>query len=455
MGKSYEFEPVAVKTIRTANRRISGKIPVPQSRALIEEMRKYEPRSMQGQPLVVWDRAKGVHVWDKYGNQWLDFSSGVLVANAGHGRREIVDAVVRAARKPLLHSYCFANQARADLVKKLVEIAPSNFNKCFLLTTGSESTECAIKLCRSHGHWIGGKTKNVLVTFDGSFHGRTMGSQMAGGIPSLKSWIINSDVDMVNVPYPDDFRCKDTSFSLFEKTLRKLKVNPRRVCGVMTETFQGGSATFIPKDYMRKLRAWCDRNQVLLVFDEVQASMGRTGKMFAFQHFGVRADLVCLGKGLSSGLPISAVLGNGKVLDLYEPGSMTSTHTGNPICSASALANINLLVKEKLVENASGLGKILYPWIKALGKRYSANVGMADAVGLVGAVQMVKPGTMEPDNLTAFEIIRRCVEKGLMLFGPVGMGGGSVKICPPLCITKAQFLEGLDVLEQAFADVLG
>ncbi len=455
MGKEFPFAPVKVKPIKTKNRVIKTAIPVPASKAVVSDLRKFEPVSMSGQPLVVWDRAVGCHVFDKWGNQWLDFSSGVLVTNAGHGNQEIVKAIVNTAKKPLHTSYCFPNAERAELVKYIVKnVAPKYLDKVFLLTTGSEACECAIKIARAYSHKIGGKNKDVIISFESDFHGRTMGSQMAGGIPGLKDWIVNHDPNMVNVPCPDGFRGSQ-SFDVFLKTLKAKGVQPKNIAGVIMESYQGGSAILLPKEYMQKLRKFLDDNKALLIFDEVQAGFGRTGKMFCFEHYGVKADMITCGKGISSGLPLSAVIGHSKWMDVFAPGSMTSTHTGNPIVCAASLANLKYIQGKKLVQNAATLGKIMAERVKKLWKKYPESIGHAASVGLVGSLQMVAtPASNMPDHDTAFSIVKYAVEHGLLMFGPVGNGGGSVKLAPPLTITKEQLIEGLNVLEEAFDFVL-
>ncbi len=457
MGKEYLFEPKAVKKIKTRNRNIKTKIPVPQSKKVIDNLRTYEPRSMSGLPLIVWDKAKGVYVYDAYGNKWLDFSSGVLVTNAGHGRKAITRAIVETASKPLHHSYCFPNKERADLAKYIIKkIAPSYFDKVFLLTTGSEAVEASIKIARNYAHKIAGSEKDVILSFEHDFHGRTLGAQLAGGIEGLKDWIVNRDPNFINLPVPDGFRGKDQNFDTVLKILEEKNIRPENIAGFIMETYQGGSAIFLPKKYMKRLRAFCDEHDIVLIFDEVQSGIGRTGKMWGFEHYGVKADMICAGKGISSGLPLSAVIGPSRMMDLFDPGSMTSTHTGNPVCSAAALANLKLIRKEKLTENAAELGKILKKRVMKIWKKYPDNVGFAASKGLVAAIQMVaRPGTTDPDHDTAFEIVKVCIENGLMLFAPVGTGGGSVKLAPPLIINKKQLKEGMDILDKAFKAVLG
>jgi 4-aminobutyrate aminotransferase-like enzyme len=409
---------------------------------------------MRGQPPVVWDHAEGFQVYDAWGNQWIDWSSGVLIANAGHGRREIKDAIVRQVSSGLLTNYCFPSEIRSRLVERLATLLPEPLKKVFLLTTGSETVECAIKLCRSHGAKVGGRTKHVIVSYDKSFHGRTLGSQQAGGVPALKDWIVNLDPGFVQIPFPDGFRTADNSFEGFERALREHHVEPRDVAGVILETYQGGSAAFAPAAYMQALRRWCTTHDALLVCDEVQAGFGRTGTLWGFEHYGVVPDLALFGKGMSSSLPISAVAGRPDVMDLHPAGSMTSTHTGNPVCCAAALASIEIVVAEKLAENARQVGGVLHERLRALAARFP-QIGRVDGKGLVAGVACVVGGTKEPDGDLAGEVVERCVERGVLMFSPVGFGGGTVKISPPLVIPETAILESVAVLEEVFTEATG
>jgi 4-aminobutyrate aminotransferase-like enzyme len=184
----------------------------------------------------------------------------------------------------------------------------------------------------------------------------------------------------------------------------------------------------------------------------VQAGFGRTGTLWGFQHYGITPDLAAFGKGISSSLPISAVAGSPEVMDLHPAGSMTSTHTGNPVCCAAALASIELVLKENLAENSRKLGEVLHRKLNELARR-TPQIGCVAGKGLVAGVSCVLPGTTEPDGDLAFDVVSRSVEKGLLMFSPVGFGGGTVKIAPPLVITEAAILEGASVLEEAFREV--
>ena len=449
MGKEFELIPKKIKRIETEFRKIVTDIPVPESIPILEKLRKYEPRSMSGQPPVLWDRAVGINVFDKYGNMWLDFSSGVLVANAGHGNEFVLEEIKKQIEKPLLHNYCFPSEIRAELVEKIASLSPEPLKKVFLLTTGAESVECAIKLARTYGKK---KNKKVIISFEGAFHGRTLGAQMIGGIPNLKEWIVNPDPDIIQVPFPGDPRCKDKSFDLFLKILNEKNIKGKDVCAVISETYQGGNASFMPCEYVKNLREWCDKNEVLLIFDEIQAGFGRTGTLWGFQHYGIIPDLFVLGKGISSSLPISAVVGKKEIMDQYEPGTMTSTHTGNPLCCASALGSIKYIEKYRLWENAEKMGKVFERELSKL-KKYGC-VGFVCGKGLVWGLHIVKEGTENPDPDIAFKIVEKCFEKGLLFFAPVGFKSATIKVNPPLIIDERPILEGCQVIEEAINEVI-
>jgi 4-aminobutyrate aminotransferase/(S)-3-amino-2-methylpropionate transaminase len=452
MYREFTIIPQSVARVETRYRRIVTQLPVPESLPLLQKLNDFEPRSMRGQPPIVWDRAEGFLVSDSWGNRWIDWSSGVLIANAGHGRKEIADAIARQAGQ-LLTSYVFPNQPRAELVETLSNLLPEPLKKVALFSTGSEAVECAIKLCRTYGVRTGGRKKHVIVTFDKAFHGRTLGAQQAGGIPGLKEWIVNFDPGFVQVPFPDGWRTRDNSFEAFERSLAELGVDAQNVAGVMLETYQGGSAAFAPVPFMEALRRWCTGHKALLVCDEIQAGFGRTGRMWGFEHYGVVPDLATFGKGISGSLPLSAVAGRADVLDLYEPLSMTSTHAGNPVCCAAALASIKLIVKEKLADNSERIGAILHRRLRSLAAKTS-RIGCVAGKGLVAGVSCVHAGAHDPDPDLAFEVVRRSMEKGVLMFAPVGFGGATVKISPPLVITEEAMNESLDVLEEAFAEAL-
>lgn len=454
MGFSFPIEPKQVKKIDTPFRRIVSPFPPPESLPILKKIKRLEPRSMDCQPPVLWHQALGFQVFDRFGNMWLDWSSGVLVANAGHGRNEVKTAIQNTINQGLLHNYCFPSELRAKLVEKLVEITPPELNKVFLLTTGSEAVECAIKLARAYAHKTSGKEKNVVISFEGAFHGRTLGAQTVGGIPKLKEWIVNLDPDVIVVPYPGNWRCKNKSFEVFLQRLEEKNIPGEKVAAVISETFQGGNGGFIPQKYFESLYSWCRENQVLLILDEIQAAFGRTGKMFGFEHYGKVPDIVTFGKGITSSLPLSAVVSRREIMDVFEPGTMTSTHTGNPLCVAAAIANIELIQKENLPLQAAKKGEFLREGLERIWGKFRPYIGCIQGKGLVWAIHVVKKHTEEPNALLAFKIVEKCVEKGLLLFAPVGEGGATIKVCPPLVITEEAIQDGLLAFEEALEEAI-
>jgi 4-aminobutyrate aminotransferase-like enzyme len=457
MSKAFDLVPRKVPKVKTKYRRIVTEIPSTESIPLLKKLYQLEPFSMQGQPPIIWDRAEGINVYDPYGNKFLDFSSGVLVANAGHGRHEIRKAIEKVLHKPLLHNYCFPSLERLRFAEKILSLLPKIANpneyKVFLTTTGSEAIEVAIKLSRAYGQKISKeKGKKVgLVSFEGSFHGRTLGAQMIGGMPKLKEWIPYLDPEIWQVPFPDGYRCEDVSFNLFLRTLEEKKVSPDRIVAVISETYQGGSAAFTPIEYMKNLRKWTEEHDILLVLDEIQAGFGRTGKMFGFEHYEIMPDIFVCGKGITSSLPLSCVIGKKEIMDLFPSGTMSSTHLGNPICISAALASIELIEKENLVENAYKMGKILHEELNKIKKVFSDVIGCIQGRGLVAGVHFATKDKEPLGDLAAL-VVRKCVEKGLLLFAPVGFGGATIKINPPLIINEEPLLEGIEVFSEAIRE---
>jgi 4-aminobutyrate aminotransferase / (S)-3-amino-2-methylpropionate transaminase / 5-aminovalerate transaminase len=454
MGKEFDTTPQTVPHVATKYRTIKTQVPHPDSIQHIERSRKFEPLSMRGMPPIVWDRAEDIFVYDKYGNRWLDWSSGVLVTNCGHGVPEVRQAIIDQVNSGLIHNYVFPSEERPELAELIASVSPDPLKKVFLLSTGSEATECAIKLSRANGIKVGGPKKIGIIGFDRGYHGRTMGSQQAGGMAGQKTWIVNMDPAIFNVPFPDGYWQEDCGFETFLNAIEAKGMKPENIAGVIMESYQGVGPDFAPVEYIQKLRDWCTKHQVVLTFDEVQSGFGRTGKFWAFEHYGVVPDLICCGKGISSSLPLSAVIGGADIMDQFPPGSMTSTHTGNPICCAAALANIRKILKEDLTGNAARLEPVLLAGCKKIQARYPELIGNVTAAGLVAGIQTVKRGTKQPDHDLAHRVIELCYQKGLLFFAPVGAWGQTVKICPPLTIPQEALEEGLAVLEEAFAEAV-
>lgn len=452
----YNLEPVDVPKIKTKYRCIQTKLPVPESLEIFNILETSEPRSMMGQPPVVWHRAEGFQVYDRWGNIWIDWSSCVLVSNAGHGRKEIIEAIENMLSQKLLATYVFVHEKRAELTRALQALSPdpSNYH-VFLLTTGSEATENCIKLAKTYALEKYGPGKKYIVSFKNAFHGRTLGAQLAGGMDKLKAWIVDEGQTFIQVPFPDGYKNEDTSFGLFLRSIAEHGIEPGEIAGVITESYQGIGPDFLPYDYAQSLQRFCRENDIIMIFDEVQAGFGRTGRMFGYQHYDVRPDLIACGKGISSSLPISAVIGRKDIMGLYTPGSMTSTHSGSPLPVVAALASLKVIQRENLVENARRLGEILIPELERIRDKYPDILGCVQGKGLVAGIQVVKKGTKEPDPDTALKINEKCFHKGLLMFAPVGIGGECIKISPPLVINEEALKEGIAVLEEACDETLG
>lgn len=457
-GYTFSLEPVDVPQVETRHRRIVTRIPAPGSIPILEELSRYEPTSLHHELPVVWDRAEGYQVFDAYGNCWIDFTSGIFVANVGHAHPEIRRAVAQQLDHKLLYNYAFPSEIRARLTRKLVEVSPPFLEKVFLLSTGSEATECALKLTRMYGR-RSAPEKIGIVSFMGAFHGRTLGAQMMGGNPAAKEWIVHLDPDIYQIPFPFCQRCplgkseyKQCGEECFQKGIEQLRnqgIELNRVAGFMIESYQAWGAIFYPDDYIQALRAWADAHQALVTFDEVQAGFGRTGRLFAFEHYGVEADLVCCGKGITSSLPLSAVLGRAEILDIAP--DLSTTHSGSSLCCAAALANIEVIEKEKLVAAANRTGKVLKSHLIEIQQRHPDRVHCVLGRGLLYALHMVHPVTKELDVEMADRILEKAMQKGLLM---VRTRCGTLKIGPPLSIPEEAIIEGVAVLGEAIDECL-
>ena len=452
----YNLTPVDVPKVSSKYRQIRTKLPVPESLEIFQILSESEPVSMMGQPPVVWDKAEGFQIYDKWGNKWIDWSSGVLITNAGHGRKEIIDALRDLLDKKLLATYVFIHEKRAELTKMLQGISPDPSNYLvFLLSTGSEATENCIKLAKTYAIEKHGPQKKYFVTFNNAFHGRTMGAQLAGGNSKQKTWIVDEGKTFIQVPFPDGYKNENTSFDLFLSTLGQKGIKPDEIAGVMTESYQGVGPDFLPVEYAKKLEAFCREHDIVTIFDEVQSGFGRTGKMFCYEHYGITPDLIACGKGISSSLPISAVIGRKEIMSLYPPGSMTSTHSGSPLPVVAAVESLKIILKDKLVEKAATLGEILIPELTRIRNKYPDVLGCIQGKGLVAGIQVVKKGTRVPDSEMAQKINEKCFHKGLLMFAPVGIAGECLKIAPPLMISEEALREGIMVFEEACDEILG
>lgn len=444
----FNLKPRQVPKVNTRHRRIRTRIPVPQSLALLRKIKKYESSNVMEQLPVIWDRAKGYQVFDCWGNCWIDFTSSIFVTNAGHGNSHIIKRISEQLKKPLLHSYSYPTKIRADFLEKLISMVPKYLEKASLFSSGTEASERAIKLARYYGMQFSPK-KKIIIGGDGNFHGKTMGAQMAGGQHDGKKWIGYLDPNMAHLPFPYPWvleKSGKTGRELFYdhmEGLRKKGIKPEEIAAFFVESFQGWAAVFYPVDYIKAMREWSKKNGALLVFDEIQAGFGRTGKFFAYQHYGVEPDMVICGKAISSSLPLSAVLGSAKLIEL-DP-TYTSTHGGHPLACASGLGNLESFESLDLVtrskKNEAVIIKELERWKRLFPNRIPRILGKGTLFG----VFIKKTDSDELDIDFTNRLVERAMEKGVF---SICTGRGTIKLGPPLTIPQDALIEGLRVYEE-------
>lgn len=429
---------------------IKTELPGPNAKKYIEMSLQYEPRSMSDQVPAVWQRAEGAVVEDVDGNTFIDFTSGVLVTNIGHCHPKHVKAVQEQAAD-LMNSYDFVNPWRAQLSKKLVEITCPNLDKAFILSTGAEATESAIKVARRY------TGKYEIIAFHGAFHGRTYMAMSVGGKQGVKRNFGPMVPGVLHAPFCYCYRCifdqtyPDCNFTCLRYLDRLLETESTGSVGALiTESYQGGAGSIIPPgDYMQRLKKWCEERDILFILDEVQSSFGRTGKMFAYEHWGIQPNLLCLGKGIGSGLPVSALVGESRILNTLEPGSMSSTNGGNPLSSRAALTAIEIIQEERLSEKSAELGKAMLDRLNEMKAKYEV-IGDVRGMGLAVGVEIVKDKKSKaPDAELTRRITQEAFKHGLILISPIGFYGNVIRIAPPLVISSELMMKGLDIIEDA------
>ena len=444
-----ELTPIPTDPVDTRFRRIATPIPVPESLPAIERLRAVEPKSMAGLPPVIWHRAQGFQVEDPYGNRWIDLTSGAAAANAGHGHPRIIQAVKEQLDAELLFTYAFPSHVRARLIERVAGLPPRELDKAIAFCSGTEANECTLTLMRRHGLSIS-PDKIGILSFSDTFFGRTLGARFAGGTPGTIDAIRRERVFQTQLPLPGSPQSRG-----FAADLADHGVDPMKTAGIIFESIPSVTTTLYPQDYIDDLMAWADEHSVLVAVDEIQVGWGRTGRLFAFEHYGITPDLIAMGKGVSSSLPVSLVKGRAHVLDLAPPGEMSSTHGGNPVCMAAALANLDVFEDEDLVRRSAELGERLAAWLRLIGDRHGGRhrdrIGRIDGRGLWQAIHLRDPASGEPAIELADEVAMECVRRGVMSFVT---GRGFYKVAPPLVIDADALQEAVGVLGEVLDELL-
>jgi len=437
--------------------KLAGPVPGPKARAAVEaDHRLISPSYTRSYPLVA-RRGRGARVEDVDGNVFLDFAAGIAVTSTGHCHPEVVEAIQKQAAE-LIHisGTDFYNEPLTELAEKLSSVAPMpGPHRIFYGNSGAEAIECAIKLARYH------TGRQHIVAFLGAFHGRTMGAlALTASKPQQKRRFAPLMPGVTHVRYPYAYRgCtggpqEEEAFSLgcaryIEEKLFKTILPPEEVAAIFVEPIQGeGGYVVAPDNFLRELRAICNRHGILLVADEVQSGAGRTGKWWAMQHSGVEPDIVCMAKGIASGMPLGVCMSKAEIMD-WVPGSHASTFGGNTVSLAAALATFDIL-KREAIDNAATVGARMLERLQGW-KKSHALVGDVRGRGLMIGIELVKnKETRESATELRNRVEMVAFEKGLVI---LGCGETSIRLCPPLIVTEDEATVALDILEDALTQV--
>lgn len=425
-------------------------LPGPEAERILKLDERYiSPSYTRSYPLVARS-GRGMIVEDVDGNCFLDFSAGIAVAATGHCHPRVVTAVQQQAAR-LIHmsgsDFYYENQAR--LAEKLAAIAPGDNNRrVFFSNSGAEAVEAAIKLARYHTQ------RKRLIAFTGSFHGRTMGAlSLTASKPVQRRGFGPFVPGVAHTPYPNPYRCPENlrpeqhaveCARAIETHLFKTVTPREEVAAIVVEAIQGEGGYIVPRpEFLRELRRIADESGALLIVDEVQSGMGRTGKMWASNHSGVVPDIIASAKGIASGMPLGATIARADIM-AWPPGAHGSTFGGNPVSIAAALATIELL-EESLIDNAATVGRHILERIGAWPAQYPA-VGDVRGLGLMIGIEIVSDqGEKTPDPAMRDRIVNTCFTKGVLL---LGCGESTVRLSPPLIVNREQADFALDVIEE-------
>jgi 4-aminobutyrate aminotransferase len=428
-------------------------LPGPMAKSLIDRDRAViSPSYPRGYPFVM-DHGRGVEVWDVDGNRFLDFAAGIAVASTGHSHPAVVKAIQEQAEKFIHISSDFYHTKWIELAEYLDRIAPfAEDAVCFMTNSGTESVEAAIKLARfSTG-------RSQFIGFLGGFHGRTMGAvTFTASKPVYHRGFFPLMSGVTHVPFPDPYRPiiqarpgEDEGTAVLrylEEEIFGRIIPADEVAGIVVEPIQGEGGYIVPPDsFFPHLRELCTKHGILLIADEVQAGVGRTGKWWSIQQFGVEPDIVTCAKGIASGMPIGAMIARKSVMT-WPKGSHGNTYGGNPIACAAALATLGL-IEDEFMTNAGEVGNYVLDRLYEMQEDHPS-MGCVRGIGLMIGIEFIKDQTTkEPAPEIRNKIEDLAFERGLLT---LGCGRSTLRISPPLCITEAEADEGLEILEEAIS----
>ncbi len=406
-------------------------------------------------PLMI-ERGEGCHVYTTDGEQYLDFTSGIGVTNTGHSHPAVVKAIQEQAAK-ILHAQVniYLHPPLVRLTHALNEITPPNLDTFFLSNSGAESIEGAVKLAR---HTT--RRTNIIV-FQGGFHGRTaqtMAMTTAKTVYRVDYQPLPGGIFVAPFPYAYRYRMNDEQVSEF--ALRELDLilhtqsAPQETAAMVIEPVLGeGGYVPAPPQFMQGLRRVCDEHGILLIVDEVQTGFGRTGKMFAHEHAGIKADVMVMAKGLGSGFPISGIASSREIMSKWQTGTHGGTYGGNVMGCAAAEATIKVIKEEGLVENAAARGRQLMDGLAEIQSRFLA-LGDVRGLGLMVGCEFTNPTTGQPDDALTKKVAAHAMQEGHLLLLTCGMYGNVIRWIPPLVTTESQINEALEKFEKAVAAAL-
>jgi 4-aminobutyrate aminotransferase len=398
-----------------------------------------------GFPLFI-ERAENAELWDVEGRRLLDFGAGIAVVNTGHRHPKVV-AAARAQLERFTHTAFQVTpyESAVRLAERLAGLTPGAMaKKVAFFSTGAEAVENAVKIARAATGRPG------VIAFSGAFHGRTLlALALTGKIRPYKAGFGPLPGGVFHVPFPSALhgvRVAD-ALAAIERVF-KTDLEPQRVAALIVEPVQGeGGFNVAPPELLRALRALCDQHGIVLIADEIQTGFGRTGAMFAMEHSGVAADLVCVAKGLGGGFPISAVIGRAAMMDAPEPGGLGGTFAGSPIAIAAGHAVLDVLAAERLCERSAELGRRLVAFLEAR-RAQVPQIAEIRGLGSMVAVELCRPGTPQPDPEFTKIVQQRAIDRGLLLL-TCGADGNVIRFLYPLTIPDAHFEEGLAILQEA------